>query len=138
MTVTAKEKNRGNEREVECHSSLGSRCICKLLERTCACCGYTTLFSSIGCQGSSQLFHFCRINDSLLILTLLSSGGQADMAQASGKRKGRKEICYEERKEIYYKSKTTQELKQRMEGNSMVISHQVLRTEVEWATGQCM
>lgn len=60
------------------------------------------------------------------------------MAQASGKRKGRKEICYEERKEIYYKSKTTQELKQRMEGNSMVISHQVLRTEVEWAAGQCM
>lgn len=60
------------------------------------------------------------------------------MAQASGKRKGRKEIYYEERKEIYYKSKTTQELKQRMEGNSMVISHQVLRTEAEWAAGQCM
>lgn len=42
------------------------------------------------------------------------------MAQASGKRKGRKEIYYKERKEIYYKSKTTQERKQRMEGNSMV------------------
>lgn len=52
------------------------------------------------------------------------------MAQASGMRKGRKEI--------YYKSKTTQELKQRMEGSSGHQSHQVLRTEVGRAAGQCM